>query len=176
VLGGLPPPTIAKKLDALLAEVAAIRTVLKVAAHATGTTLGIVLLVGLMGAGHQKRADLSSAETASATQVPPVGDAAKGATSEAAALLRAALGYLLDLGKKTEEEHWIPNEPASWQKLAKDCKASLAEEPIKGGCWVETKLRPPCGELFRHGDRCYRPVAADPTKPVGLFRTEPVQR
>jgi hypothetical protein len=97
-----------------------------------------------------------------------------GTMGEAEALLRAALGAVLDLGKKTETEHWIPNEPAPWQKLAKDCKASLGEKPINGGCWVWiADVPPPCGELFRHGDKCYRPVAADPNKPVGMIPDSP---
>jgi hypothetical protein len=161
------------KLDTLLTEVAAIRAVLKGAVHVTVTVL---LLVGLMMAGHQLRAGMSSAETASASQVPPVGNVVNGATSEAAALLRAALGHLLDLGKKTEEEHWIPKEPAPWQKLAKDCNPRQGEIALNGGCWVYIyDVKPPCGELFRHGDRCYRPVAADPLKPMGLFRADPLQ-
>ena len=47
-----------------------------------------------------------------------------------------------------------------------------AEELINGGCWAPIDPRrspPPCRKLFRHGDTCYRPIAADPTKPVGMF-------
>jgi hypothetical protein len=174
VLSGLPSPTIARKLDALLAEVAAIRTVLKVAAHATGTALGILLLVGLMSAG--QRSGMSNGATTNATQPPPVGAAAKGAAGATGigVYLRALLGGVFDLGKKAEE-NWIPKTPYPGQKLEKDCKASMGEEAINGGCWVALKKAPPCGtDLFRHGDTCYRPVTADPTKPVGLVRTAPV--
>jgi hypothetical protein len=155
---GLPSPTIGKKLDTLLTEVAAIRTVLKVGLHVTTT---ILLLAGLMLAGRHLRADVSRTPT-----------------SAAEALLRAALGGLLDLGKKGEEEEQkIPDAPASWQKLAKDCDRSLGEVAINGGCWFASHdVRPPCGKLFRHGDLCYRPVAADPTKPVGLVRAAPGQQ
>lgn len=165
-LSGLPSPTIAKKLDAnggkldtLLAEVAAIRAMLKVAVHVSGTVL---LLVGLGFAGHyQLQADVSSGVTASVTQLPPVAEAA----------LRAALAALLDMGKKTEaKELWIPKDPFPWQKLAKDCEPKLGEVAINGGCWFRSAdVKPPCELLFRHGDSCYRPIAADPTKPVGLF-------
>ncbi|HLL52445.1 MAG TPA: hypothetical protein VK447_02805 [Myxococcaceae bacterium] len=144
-----------EKLDAIRTELAAFRAEHKSGRHVTGTVLGILLLVGLF-AGRQVLTNTSNAETP---------------TSTAAALVRAALGGLLDLGKKTEE-YWIPDAPASWQKLAQDCDRSLGEEPINGGCWVRISIvNPPCGKLFRHGDACYRPVAADPTKPVGLVRT-----
>jgi len=55
---------------------------------------------------------------------------------------------VLDLGKKAEE-NWVPKEPLPGQKLAKDCKASLGEEAINGGCWFASKkLNPPCGETL----------------------------
>jgi hypothetical protein len=165
-----------RKLDALLTEVAGIRAVLKGGLHVTGTVLGIVLLVGLMIAGHQIRADTSRSETASATRLPPVSDTAKGATGATGieAYLRAVLGSWLEMSKKTEE-NWIPKNPYPGQKLAKDCDGRLAETPINGGCWVETTKAPPCELLFRHGDKCYRPVSADPTKPVGMFPVAPAQ-
>jgi hypothetical protein len=177
---GKPSPAIGKrldvhgeKLDTLLTEVAAIRTVLKVAVHVTGTVL---LIVGWGFAGHQLRADVSSAETTNATQVPPVSDAAKGATGAPGIVvyLRAVLGGVLDLGKKAEE-NWIPKSPYPGQKSEKDCDASIGEEAINGGCWVpveRSRKAPPCGKLFRHGDICYRPVTADPNKPVGMFPVE----
>ncbi|HLL53540.1 MAG TPA: hypothetical protein VK447_08345 [Myxococcaceae bacterium] len=159
-----------RKLDALLTEVAGIRAVLNGGLHVTGTVLGIVLLVGLMSAGHQIGSDMKRSETASATQLPPVSDTAKGATGATGieAYLRAVLGSLLDMGKKTEE-NWIPKNPYPGQKLAKDCDGRLAETPINGGCWVGTDKAPPCELLFRHGDKCYRPASADPTKPVGML-------
>jgi hypothetical protein len=102
-------------------------------------------------------------------------DADPGVMTVAEAALRAALSAL-NLGKNEPKEFRIPKEPFSWQKLAKDCKASLGEVAINGGCWVplHTSVKaPPCGELFRHGDICYRPVAADPQKPVGLVPNSP---
>jgi len=160
-----------EKLDTLLTEVAAIRTVLKGAAHVTATVL---LIVGLGFAGHQFRADVSSGATASATQTPPVGDAATGAIGAPGigAYLKAVLGGVLDVGKKAEE-NWIPETPYPGQKT-KDCDARLGERLIKGGCWAGmVDVKPPCGMLFRHGDICYRPVAADPSKPVGMLPDKP---
>ncbi|HLL55963.1 MAG TPA: hypothetical protein VK447_20545 [Myxococcaceae bacterium] len=148
------------KLDALQAAVAEMRAEQKSARHVTGTVLGLLLLLGLF-AGRQLLTSTSNAVA------PP----------SAAAAFRLAVGHLLDLGKKSDE-YWIPAAPYPWQKLAKDCNASLGEEAINGGCWVpveRSRKAPPCGELFRHGDICYRPVAADPTKPVGLVRTVPGQ-
>lgn len=39
---------------------------------------------------------------------------------------------------------------------------------IYGNCWLNVgAVKPPCGRFaFRHGDKCYRPIAADPKKPV----------
>ena len=175
VLSGLPSPTVAKKLDAVLSEIAAIREVLKGFLHVAGTTAGILLLAGLMSAGH--RSNMSSGETASATQTPQVNDAVKGATGAPGFVvyLRAVLGGVLDLGKKAEE-NWIPKTPYPGQKLEKDCNPDLAEDRINGGCWVKTHVAPPCKALFRYGDACYRPVAADPTKPIGMFPGVPGQQ
>lgn len=60
----------------------------------------------------------------------------------------------------------VPVKPFPGQKVP-PCDAGWAEEPINGGCYVRTVMKPPCGELFRSGNSCYRPVAAAPTKPVG---------
>jgi hypothetical protein len=177
VLSGLPSPTIGKKLDTLLTEVAAIRAVLKGALHVTGTVLSILLLVGLLSAGDQIRSATRS-ETTGATQLPPVGDTAKGATGAPGmgAYLMAVLGSLLDMGKKVEE-NWIPKTPYPGQKLEKDCDRRLGEVAINGGCWVYIyDVKPPCELLFRHGDKCYRPASADPTKPVGMIRDVPGHR
>ncbi len=100
-----------------------------------------------------------------------------GRIATVADFLRTTLGVSLDLSKKAEEL-WIPKEPFPGQKLEKDCNPRQGEEAINGGCWVPVdrrRMAPPCGELFRHGDTCYRPVAADPTKPVGLFPAVPGQ-
>jgi len=48
------------------------------------------------------------------------------------------------------------------------CDAEWGEVAIYGNCWVGVvDVKPPCGRLFRHGDICYRPAAADPKKPIG---------
>lgn len=72
-----------------------------------------------------------------------------------------------ELGKKEPEEFLLPAGPLPGQKLP-PCEARLREEAINGGCWTEIAGHPPCGLLFRGGDKCYRPIAADPTKPIGL--------
>jgi len=158
------------KLDKLLTEVEAIRLAMKGFLHVATTT--VLLVAGLGFAGHQLlRAGVISGETASATQTPPVGDTAKGATGAPGFVvyLRAVLGGVLDLGKKAEE-NWIPKTPYPGQKLEKDCDRRLGETPINGGCWVKVAdMAPPCELLFRHGNACYRPVSADPNKPVGMF-------
>jgi len=160
------------KLDKLLSEVEAIRALFKVAVHVTA----IVLLIGGLGfAGHQLRADVSSAETTNTTRVPPVVNVVNGAMNAAEAALRAALSAL-DMGKKAETEFWIPKEPYPWQKT-KDCNPDLGERLINGGCWAGmVDVKPPCKLLFRHGDICYRPVAADPNKPVGMLPDNPGQQ
>jgi hypothetical protein len=47
------------------------------------------------------------------------------------------------------------------------CDAGVGEVAIYGNCWIQVVTpKPPCGRLFRQGDACYRPVAADsPRKP-----------
>ncbi len=164
------------KLDALRAEVATMHAEQRSARHVTGTVLGLLLLVGLLFAGRQPQPDTGRAEWTHATRVPPVSNVANGATGVEAyqAYLRAALSALLEMGKKSQE-NWIPKEPFPGQKLAKDCRAGLREQAINGGCWVHVVGDPPCGELFRHGNGCYRPVSADPEKPVGMAPAVPGQ-
>jgi len=62
----------------------------------------------------------------------------------------------------------IPKFTLPGQKAA-PCNAEAGEEAIYGNCWAWMgALKPPCGRLaFRQGDKCYRPVAADPKKPIG---------
>ncbi|HYV43709.1 MAG TPA: hypothetical protein VFA20_02565 [Myxococcaceae bacterium] len=60
----------------------------------------------------------------------------------------------------------IPKFTLPGQKVA-PCDAGLAEVAINGNCWLRTDVKPPCGRLFRHEDSCYRPIAADPKKPIG---------
>ncbi|HLL54602.1 MAG TPA: helix-turn-helix domain-containing protein [Myxococcaceae bacterium] len=113
-------------------------------------------------------------DLARVTQPPPVRGVATGVTGRGFDL-RTFLGALLNLGKKVQE-NWIPKEPFPGQKDAKDCDPDLGETPINGGCWVPIRnMVPPCAKLFRHGDGCYRPVSADPQKPVGVFPDVPHQ-
>jgi len=135
----------------------------------------LCLLVLVLMSGRPTHPEASrAAEMTTATQQPPVVNVANGTTVRRLDL-RVFLAALLDMGKKVEE-NWIPKEPFPGQKLAKDCKASLGERAINGGCWFASlDVKPPCGELFRHGDICYRPVAADPTKPLGLAPSGPSQ-
>lgn len=50
---------------------------------------------------------------------------------------------------------------------APPCDTDIGEKAINAGCWAwQGDAKPPCGRIFRHGDKCYRPIAADPSKPV----------
>jgi len=80
-----------------------------------------------------------------------------------------------EMGKKAPEEQFIPDGPLPGQKRP-PCDDGLGEDDVNGGCWGSmAKVKPPCGRLFRHGDLCYRPIAADPSKPVGLVPKRPGQ-
>jgi len=152
--------------------------------RAVGRVGGVIRLLGVVGlaaflvllvSGRWAHREGTNSVTtpASVTQAPaPLVVVVNGATGTMANF-RSYLGAVAQMGKKTQDaqENWIPKEPLPFQKLEKDCdREQLREEPINGGCWVEMKGGAPCGKLlFRHGDKCYRPVAADPTKPVGLF-------
>jgi hypothetical protein len=58
----------------------------------------------------------------------------------------------------------IPVKTLPGQKVA-PCDAGLSEEAINGNCWMRSAtVKPPCGRLFRQGDACYRPIAAEPKK------------
>jgi hypothetical protein len=95
--------------------------VLKGLLHVTGAVL---LLLGLMIAGHQIiRADMSNMSSAETTAtLPPVGDAAKGATGAPGigAYLRAVLGGVLDLARRLKRTGFRrPHTPArSWRRIA----------------------------------------------------------
>jgi hypothetical protein len=55
----------------------------------------------------------------------------------------------------------IPVKTLPGQKVA-PCDAGVGEVAINGNCWFASRdVKPPCGRLFRQGDACYRPVAAD---------------
>jgi len=69
-------------------------------------------------------------------------------------------------GPKRPTEQQVPVKTLPGQKVA-PCDAELAQESIHGNCWAWMGVTPPCGRLFRHGDKCYAPVAADPKKPDG---------
>ena len=69
-------------------------------------------------------------------------------------------------GPKRPAEQQVPKFTLPGQKVA-PCDAELAQESIHGNCWAWMGVTPPCGHLFRHGDKCYAPVAADPKKPDG---------
>ena len=78
-------------------------------------------------------------------------------------------GSLLAMGEKVPERRYdqpIPTFTLPGQKVA-PCDAELGEVAIHGNCWAwQGAVKPPCGRIFRHGDKCYRPIAADPQKPV----------
>src|SRR6185295_2242862 len=58
----------------------------------------------------------------------------------------------------------IPVKTLPGQKVA-PCNAALFEVAINGNCWFASRdAKPPCGLLFRQGDVCYRPIAAEPKK------------
>jgi hypothetical protein len=60
----------------------------------------------------------------------------------------------------------IPVKTLPGQKAA-PCNEEVGERTINGNCWVYIfDVKPPCGILFRQGDRCYRPVEADSKQPA----------
>jgi hypothetical protein len=71
------------------------------------------------------------------------------------------------VGAKTID-NLVPAAPQANQKLP-PCLTEAGEVEINGGCYAnQGDVKPPCGRyLYRGGDKCYRPIAADPTKPVG---------
>jgi len=89
--------------------------------------------------------------------------------------LGALASNAVEMGEKAPPEKWIPQHPFADQKVP-PCDAGLYEEPIGGGCWLWVgAANPPCGRLFRSGDKCYRPIAADPKKPVGSNAEAPAK-
>ncbi len=63
-------------------------------------------------------------------------------------------------------ERYIPEGPFPKQKVP-PCDIGYGESAINGGCWAAmAHVKPPCGRLFRHGNECYRPIAANPNAPV----------
>jgi len=165
------------KLDALQAAVAEAAAKLdRMAAsenrkgHLTWTLLGLGVLALLFASGISGLG-ASGSETINVTRPPSVANVVTGSTGIGFDL-RTFLGAVLRLGKKVHE-NWVPKQPFPNQKLEKDCEPKLGEEAINGACWVKTVVPPPCELLFRSGNACYRPVAADPEKPVGLSPNVP---
>ena len=60
----------------------------------------------------------------------------------------------------------IPVKTLPGQAVA-PCDTEQGEEAINGNCWfASANVKPPCGRLFRQGDKCYRPIAAESKKPA----------
>jgi hypothetical protein len=60
----------------------------------------------------------------------------------------------------------IPVKTLPGQRVA-PCDTGIAQVEINGNCWLRVAdLKPPCGRLFRRGDSCYIPVAAEAKKPA----------
>jgi len=69
-----------------------------------------------------------------------------------------------------QPEFWVPKDPLPEQKLA-PCNPAAGETDLNGHCWVKVAdMKPPCQQLYRYGNACYRPVAASPRKSVGDSR------
>jgi hypothetical protein len=78
---------------------------------------------------------------------------------------RSLIDKAAEWGEKPLDQP-IPVKTLPGQKVA-PCDARWGEEAINGNCWVWiAAVKPPCGLLFRQGDKCYRPVAAEPKKPA----------
>jgi hypothetical protein len=59
----------------------------------------------------------------------------------------------------------IPTYTLPGQRAA-PCDPWAYVETINGNCWfLVADVKPPCGRLFRQGDKCYAPVA-EPKKPT----------
>jgi len=93
------------------------------------------------------------------------------AVKEGACRLDAGLGLrpsvAADLRQGVDRQRRMLTYTLPGQRAA-PCNAAVGEETINGNCWVYIfAVKPPCGILFRQGDKCYRPVAAEPKKPTG---------
>jgi len=65
-------------------------------------------------------------------------------------------------GEKRPLDQTVPFRTLPGQKVA-PCNERLGPKAINGNCWFASRdVTPPCGDLFRHGDVCYAPVAAAP--------------
>ena len=67
--------------------------------------------------------------------------------------------YPHDALQKRPLDQTVPFRTLPGQKVA-PCNERWGEEAINGNCWVAlADVKPPCdAALFRHGDKCYRPV------------------
>ncbi len=63
--------------------------------------------------------------------------------------------------------------PMPSRRLDKQQAPPCAPEPpgevdINGGCWMGVVRRPPCGQFYEHGGRCYVPVRESPRPPTSV--------
>lgn len=99
---------------------------------------------------------------------PPVVIVSATAADDSPVWLRFEPGSLValaDPGGTRPAEQYVPKSTLPGQKVA-PCDEGLRQEAIYGNCWLPIVGAPPCGRLFRHGDKCYAPVAAEPKKPA----------
>ena len=131
----------------------------QVAISAGSVALVALLLVPLLSAAH------AFSTGPRAVIVPAI------AMDDSPVLLRFDPGSLFPTPARWGEkplDQAVPKSTLPGQAVA-PCNAEAGEVAINGNCWANMgDLKPPCGRLaFRQGDKCYRPVAADPKKPVG---------
>jgi len=102
--------------------------------------------------------------------IPPGGPDTSPRWFEPEAMLPDSQLRLAEWGEKRPLDQTVPFRTLPGQKVA-PCNEQMGEEAINGNCWAwQGALKPPCGVLFRHGDKCYRAIRADPTTPVGHDR------
>lgn len=63
----------------------------------------------------------------------------------------------------------IPLRPSDWQKTP-PCESEAGEVAINGACYIELRMRPPCGRTLEYGAGCYRPVAKLQREPSSVER------
>lgn len=138
--------------------------------------MAVLLLTGLVGLAIHGRPATEVPSTPTAPVVVNVGVGTPGGTLNAQGLTSrpdtqpfifgALPPQARGMGEKAPEDRSIPKTPLPGQKLAPNCDSEV-ESTINGACWGEMAKRPPCGrKLFRNGDKCYMPVAADPKAPL----------
>lgn len=87
------------------------------------------------------------------------------AVTPARPLREIAINSSQDAGPPTGQDLPVPTAPEPWMK-APPCDSNLEEYPINGACWQATPRRPPCGQLRRWKDGCYRPLRKPETPPI----------